>query len=178
MIVTMETASLTYPQETFQRANPAKVLFWKKAGDGRNFLKASKGFDLMEDPFKSSLGLCDGTPCKSILLGKNRGLNISQSIPSPNRNVIRRQRCSNDIGIASLAMDNATLDKLRQAYRNAVEVWIATIREEEALATPDHSVTAIDRWEEAGFREEEARNYAKAAKSAYEDALRRVNYNF
>ena len=54
-------------------------------------------------------------------------------------------------------MENAELDKLRQDYRAAVEVWIAAIREEEALATPDHSVNAVDPWEEAGFREEEAR---------------------
>ena len=75
-------------------------------------------------------------------------------------------------------MKNAELDKLRQEYRAAVEVWIAAIREEEALATPDHSVNAVDQWEEAGFREEEARTCAKVAKSAYEDLLRRVNFGF
>ena len=75
-------------------------------------------------------------------------------------------------------MENAELDKLRQVYREAVAVWIAAIREEEALVTPDHSVQAVDRWEEAGFREEEARNRAKIAKKAYEELLRRVNFGF
>lgn len=74
-------------------------------------------------------------------------------------------------------MENKELDRLRQDYRDAVERWIASIREEEALATADHSVSAVDAWEGAGFREDEARNRAKAAKSTYEDALRRVNFN-
>jgi len=49
--------------------------------------------------------------------------------------------------------------------------------EEEALATPDHSIKAIDAWERAAFDDEEARTRAKQAKAAYEDALRRVNFN-
>ena len=75
-------------------------------------------------------------------------------------------------------MDNAKLDTLQRAYRDAVEAWIVTIREEEALATPDHSMSAIDRWEAAGFREVEARTRAKAAKGAYEQALRRRHFGF
>jgi hypothetical protein len=74
-------------------------------------------------------------------------------------------------------MENSELDALRLSYKNTVEEWIATIREEEALATPDHAVKAVDAWENAGFREEEARDKAKAAKSAYEDALRKVLFN-
>jgi len=74
-------------------------------------------------------------------------------------------------------MENAELDALRQSYKNAVEGWIAAIREEEALATADHAVKAVDIWENAGFREEEARGKAKAAKSAYEDALRQVLFD-
>ena len=34
-------------------------------------------------------------------------------------------------------MDNAELDRLRQAYKDAVEKWMTAIREEEALATPN-----------------------------------------
>lgn len=75
-------------------------------------------------------------------------------------------------------MENAELDSLRDTYKAAVERWIAAIREEENLATPDHTVHAVDVWEHAGFSEEEARNQAKAAKTAYEDALRKVNFNF
>jgi len=75
-------------------------------------------------------------------------------------------------------MENHELDQLRFAYKAAVERWIEAIREEENLATPDHTIHAIDVWEHAGFAEEEARNKAKKAKQAYEDALRTVNFNF
>jgi len=73
-------------------------------------------------------------------------------------------------------MDNAELDQRRQAYKDAVEQWISAIREEEALATPDHSVHAWDLWEKAGFREEDARKRALAAKQDYEDGLREADY--
>jgi hypothetical protein len=73
-------------------------------------------------------------------------------------------------------MDNTALDKLREAYREAVEVWITAIQEEVALTTPDHSVKDVDQWEAVGFREEQARIRAKAAKIAYEELLRRVNF--
>jgi Tfp pilus assembly protein PilN len=69
------------------------------------------------------------------------------------------------------------LDRLRQLYKDAVERWIAAIREEEALATPDHSIAAWDRWDEAGFRAQEAEQEAKAAREAYKDGLRMVDYN-
>jgi hypothetical protein len=70
------------------------------------------------------------------------------------------------------------LDGLRDAYKAAVDLWIATIREEEDLAKVDHSVVAVDVWENAGFREEEAREKAKTAKREYEDAIRKEIYNF
>ena len=73
-------------------------------------------------------------------------------------------------------MDNAELDRLRQAYKDAIDKWITAIREEEALATPDHSVRAWDLWEKAGFVEEEARDKAHLAKKQYEDALREADY--
>jgi hypothetical protein len=53
-----------------------------------------------------------------------------------------------------------------QAYKEAVDEWIAAIRAEEDLATPDHSVPAVDVWEHAGFDEEEARDKAKEARQA------------
>ena len=76
----------------------------------------------------------------------------------------------------SLPMDNAELDRRRQAYKDAVEKWVAAIRAEEALATPDHSVHAWDLWEQAGFAEEEARDDAQDAKEKYEDGLREADY--
>jgi hypothetical protein len=72
----------------------------------------------------------------------------------------------------------AELDRLRQAYKDAVEQWITAIRTEENLATSDHTVPAVDVWEHAGFAEEEARDRAMEARDAYEDALRQVDFDF
>ena len=72
----------------------------------------------------------------------------------------------------------ADLDRLQKEYKDAVERWITVIREEESLATPDHSVAAWDRWEEAGFQADEARKRAHLAREAYKDALRARDYNF
>ena len=75
-------------------------------------------------------------------------------------------------------MENAELDKFRFNYKAAVERWIAAIRFEENLATPDHSMGAVEDWEHANFAEEEARSVAKAARQQYVDALREVLFNF
>jgi len=73
-------------------------------------------------------------------------------------------------------MDNSEYDRLRQAYKDAVDKWVAAIREEEALATPDHSMIAMEHWDAAGFKEQDAQKKAIAAKEAYKDALRMFNY--
>lgn len=44
---------------------------------------------------------------------------------------------------------------------------VAAIREEEALATSDHSVAAWDRWEKAGFKVHEAYEDAIVARKLY-----------
>ncbi len=67
---------------------------------------------------------------------------------------------------------------MQTAYKAAVEEWITAIREEEALASVDHSVADVDRWEQAGFKEEELRSRTKAAKKEYEAALRLKFYGF
>jgi hypothetical protein len=77
-----------------------------------------------------------------------------------------------------MEIEIADLDKLQIAYKSAVDSWVAAIREEEALASGDHSEAEIDTWEEAGFREEDAREKAKEAKKEYEAALRRKFFNF
>ncbi len=77
-----------------------------------------------------------------------------------------------------MADDNQELDQLQVACKSAVEAWITAIREEETLASGDHSVAEIDKWEAAHFREEDARDKAKEAKSAYEDALREKFFGF
>jgi hypothetical protein len=75
-------------------------------------------------------------------------------------------------------MDNSKYDRLRQAYKDAVDEWVAAIREEEALATPNHSEVAMERWDAACFKERDAQKKAIAAKEAYKDALRQFNYGF
>ena len=72
-------------------------------------------------------------------------------------------------------MSPADLDQLRLAYKKATDEWVDTIRAEEALATPDHSMIAWEKWDEAHFREEDARAKFTEAREAYKDALRAVN---
>ncbi len=70
------------------------------------------------------------------------------------------------------------LDTLQAAYKAAVEEWIKAIREEEALASVNHSVAEVDQWEAAHFHEDDLRNAVKAAKKDYEDALRKKFFAF
>jgi hypothetical protein len=74
--------------------------------------------------------------------------------------------------------DFAMLDQMQSAYKAAVEEWLAAIRAEEELASVNHSIADIDRWEGAHFREEELRTKVKAAKKQYEDALRKKFFGF
>ncbi|MFZ0198775.1 MAG: hypothetical protein WB523_15475 [Candidatus Sulfotelmatobacter sp.] len=73
-------------------------------------------------------------------------------------------------------MPAADLDQLRLAYKQATDEWVNAIRAEEALATPDHSMTAWEKWDDAHFREEDAHSKATEAREAYKDALRSANY--
>jgi hypothetical protein len=73
-------------------------------------------------------------------------------------------------------MSKEDLDQLRIGYKNAVDKWVDAIRAEEALATPDHSMTAMEQWDAAHFREHDAHIKATEAREAYKDALRGVNY--
>lgn len=77
-----------------------------------------------------------------------------------------------------MAVQVSELDVLQSSYKTAVEEWIAAIRQEEQLASMNHTVAEVDRWETADSAEEEARNRANAAKEAYEDALREKFFNF
>ena len=77
-----------------------------------------------------------------------------------------------------MSITTSKLDEMQSTYKAAVDEWIAAIRQEEALALVDHTVAQVDQWENAGFREEDARNKAKAAKKIYEDALRQEFFNF
>jgi hypothetical protein len=77
-----------------------------------------------------------------------------------------------------MAVEVSDLNQMQAAYKEAVEQWIKAIREEEALASVDHSEAEIDAWEAADFREEDAREKAKESKKNYEDALREKFFNF
>jgi hypothetical protein len=74
--------------------------------------------------------------------------------------------------------DNPELDLMQNAYKAAVEEWIAAIKKEEELASVNHSVAEVDKWEDAHFKEDEIRNKVKAAKRQYEDALREKFFGF
>jgi hypothetical protein len=73
-------------------------------------------------------------------------------------------------------MDTSEYDRLRQVYKDAVDAWVSAIRDEEALATPDHSMVAMEHWDAATFKEQDAQKKAITAKEAYKDALRLFNY--
>ncbi len=74
-------------------------------------------------------------------------------------------------------MSKADLDQLRLVYKKAVDEWVNAIRAEEALATPDHSMVAMEKWDDAHFREQDAQRKASEAREAYKDGLRNVNYS-
>jgi hypothetical protein len=73
-------------------------------------------------------------------------------------------------------MSNLDIDQLRLDYKNAVDKWIEAIRAEEALATPDHSITAMERWDTSHFRERDAHETVTKSRDAYKDALRALNF--
>jgi hypothetical protein len=74
--------------------------------------------------------------------------------------------------------DISELDGMQSAYKAAVEEWISAIRQEEALASVNHSVAEVDKWEAAHFHEDELRTKVKTAKKEYEDALRHKFFGF
>jgi energy-converting hydrogenase A subunit M len=74
--------------------------------------------------------------------------------------------------------DTLDLDQMQAAYHAAVEEWIAAIKQEETLASVNHTVAEIDKWEAAHFAEDEIRSKVKAAKKQYEDALREKFFGF
>ncbi len=76
----------------------------------------------------------------------------------------------------ALVMSKPDLDQLRLAYKKTVDEWVDTIRAEEALATPDHSMVAMEHWDTAHFAEHMVHDKASKAREAYKDGLRLVNY--
>jgi hypothetical protein len=70
------------------------------------------------------------------------------------------------------------LDQMQAAYKAAVEEWLVAIKQEEALASVNHTVADVDKWEQAHFKEDDMRKTVKAAKKRYEDALREKLFGF
>jgi len=77
-----------------------------------------------------------------------------------------------------MSSEHPDLDVLQANYKAAVDSWIATIRKEEALASVNHSLAEVDKWEQAHFEEDEMRSAVKEAKAKYEDALREKFFGF
>jgi hypothetical protein len=74
--------------------------------------------------------------------------------------------------------EHPDLDELQATYKAAVEAWISAIKNEEALASVNHTVAEVDKWERAHFEEDEMRSTVKEAKAKYEDALRAKFFGF
>lgn len=70
------------------------------------------------------------------------------------------------------------LDQLQADYRAAVDNWVKAIREEEALASGNHDVAELDKWEAAHFREHKLHKEVDYRKRLYENALRKEFYGF
>lgn len=77
-----------------------------------------------------------------------------------------------------MPVEISELDQMQKSYQKAVDEWVAAIRREETLASVNHTVAQIDQWENAAMAEDEARDKAKQAKKAYEDALREKFFSF
>ena len=74
--------------------------------------------------------------------------------------------------------DTLELDQLQSAYKTAVEQWIEAIKQEEALASVNHTVAELDKWEQAAMQEDAMRSKVKSAKKDYENALREKFFGF
>lgn len=74
--------------------------------------------------------------------------------------------------------DTQDLDGLQRAYKAEVDAWVAAIRAEEALASVNHTVAEVDRWEGAHFLAEKARARVEGTKANYEGALRKKFFHF
>jgi hypothetical protein len=75
-------------------------------------------------------------------------------------------------------MDNIDFDSLLATYQQAVDHWVNAIHLEESLATSDHSMKEMEKWDTAGLAIHDAEAAAKKARDAYKNALRKKNYGF
>jgi hypothetical protein len=75
-------------------------------------------------------------------------------------------------------MENENFDQLLANYKQAIDTWVDAIRSEEALATSDHSMVAMEKWDTAGLHVYDTERAAKTARDLYKSALRKKNYGF
>ena len=75
-------------------------------------------------------------------------------------------------------MEHEDFDALLRSYRDAVDRWVGAIHAEESLATEDHSMVQMEKWDDAGFALHDAELAAKKARDAYKNTLRKKNYGF
>ncbi len=75
-------------------------------------------------------------------------------------------------------MADIDFDALLANYKQAVDAWVKAIHLEESLATPDHSMKEMEKWDSAGLAIHDAEAAAKKARDAYKNALRKKNYGF
>ncbi len=77
-----------------------------------------------------------------------------------------------------MSIQDGDLDRLQAEYKAAVDLWVGAIREEESHASVNHTLAEIDIWEQDAMKEDSLRQQVRAAKSAYEGALRERFFNF
>ena len=75
-------------------------------------------------------------------------------------------------------MDTPDFNVLLTQYQEATDSWITAIESERSLATPNHSMTSMEAWDEADNRVQDAQAQAKKTRDAYQNALRGKNYGF
>jgi len=64
-----------------------------------------------------------------------------------------------------MTIGTVELDQMQKSYKAAVEEWIAAIKQEEALASVNHDVAEVDKWQAAHFSEEDLRNNSRLRRS-------------
>jgi len=77
-----------------------------------------------------------------------------------------------------MAIHQGDLDRLQAEYKSAVDLWVGAIREEEAHASVNHTLAEVDTWEQDAMKEDSLRKQVRAAKTAYEGALRERFFSF
>ena len=82
-----------------------------------------------------------------------------------------------DLGGARVGGMN-DFDQLLSEYKAAVDGWVEAIHAEEALASADHSMVTMEKWDAAALAVADAEHRSARAMYAYKDALRKVNYGF